>query len=353
MIRGREAGIPSCGPDGLTDAAAFHKVSGFLVAAAEEDRRLASWIGRDEFDLLVEQRGRAALWTRALELEIGRVEQAIATANGAPAILLKGAGLARAFYADPGLRASTDIDVMVEPSRVEAVGEALAGVGYRPAEGDSPWFMKSKHHAEFERPAGSRRYLVEVHARCVDDPVARSLDFGSLLPRALPLDLSDGSLTVPSPSDQILLSSMHVVSDIARNLTSINDVRLAARTVDEATWAETFERARDLGLLWPLNRALDLAAHFFGEARRRPLPPAGRPAFGPMVAADVYAPRAAMHVAQFATASWRLRAAYLSNLLWPPREQLAWLDEEPGLSRPALRARYFATALGSLFRDRS
>ncbi len=354
VLSGHDPELPRCGSAGLTDAAAFHKVSGFLIEAAAGDERLASWIGPEELELLIEQRGRAVLWTKALNLELARVEPAISAANQGPAILLKGAGLAEAFYPDPALRTSVDIDVMVQRSRQTAVGNALSKHGYGPAAGESPWFMRSKHHAEFERPAGLRTYLVEVHRQAINDPVAGPLDYDSLIQRALPLKVSGGRIMIPSPRDQILLSSLHLVADIARNLTSINDLRLAAEAVDDRTWSETFERAGQMGMLWPLNRALDCVDHFFGQKTRRPEPAAARPSFGPMVAADVYAPRVAIHLGQFAAASWRLRGAYLKNLLWPPRDQMEWLvDTERETGTLALRVRYYVQAFASLFRDRS
>jgi len=354
VLCGRDPELPPSGPAGLTDAAAFHKISGFLIEAAAGDERLTSWIGPEEFNRLIEQRGRAVLWTKALNLELARVEQAISSANQAPAILLKGAGLADTFYPDPALRTSADLDVMVHRSRQAAVGRALSKLGYDPATGESPWFMRSKHHAEFERPAGLRRYLVEVHRQAINDPVARPLDYDSLIQRALPLDFAGGRIMIPSPSDQILLSSLHLVADIARNLTSIHDLRLAADAVGERTLSETFERAGKMGMLWPLNRALDCVDHFFGQKTTRPEPAGTRPSFGPMVAADVYAPRVAIHLGQFAAASWRLRGAYLKNLLWPPRDQMEWLvDTERETGTFALRVRYYVQAFASLFRDRS
>ena len=353
VLVGRPARIPPCGPAGLSEAAWFHKASGALISAASEDTRLASWIGREEFDRLVERHCRAVLWTRALGLELERVEPLIGAANGEPPIVLKGVGLAETLYADPSMRTSADIDVMVRGSRVAAAGAALAESGYGPAQWDSPWFMQSKHHAEFERPAGERRYLVEVHTRCVDDPAARPLDFDALRSRAVRLRRGGSTMLIPSPADQILLISLHLVADIARNLGSINDLRLAAGEYEGEIWSESFERALELNLLWPLHRAIDCVDHFFGLTTERPLPPGGRPAFGPLVAADRYGPKVAIHLGQFAAASWRRRAAYLGNLLWPPREQIEWLTdpgEDAGEAR--LRLRYLFRALGSVFRRR-
>jgi hypothetical protein len=53
--------------------------------------------------------------------------------GGIPALLVKGPGLARQLYGEPGLRSATDVDVLLRKEDLQTAGTVTAGLGYRPA----------------------------------------------------------------------------------------------------------------------------------------------------------------------------------------------------------------------------
>jgi hypothetical protein len=68
-------------------------------------------------------------WGVAVEVMTERATSALEHA-GVPAIALKGPIMARELYGDPGLRVSTDIDVLVRPADFTRAVEILGGEGY-------------------------------------------------------------------------------------------------------------------------------------------------------------------------------------------------------------------------------
>jgi ABC-2 type transport system ATP-binding protein len=67
------------------------------------------------------------------------------TAEGVDTILLKGPSIARALYEHGGERAYCDVDVLVQPGRLEAAGKTLTRLGYAPIE--EPVLDAEGHHA--------------------------------------------------------------------------------------------------------------------------------------------------------------------------------------------------------------
>jgi Uncharacterised nucleotidyltransferase len=103
----------------------------------------------------------AARW-RGLALEAldRRVRGDLGEA-GIEALPLKGATLSRELYGQPGIRQSTDVDVLVEPDQLAPAAAALRRRGYRPAAGSEP---RRRLHLDLEHELG-KLPPVELHWR--------------------------------------------------------------------------------------------------------------------------------------------------------------------------------------------
>jgi hypothetical protein len=103
----------------------------------------------------------------------------------------------------------------------------------------------------------------------------------------------------------------------------VNDLSLVGSSLDDSEWSEAFALADELGLGWPLHRALDYSARHLGFDRPRPrvAPPA--PAWGPLRAVEELNLRASPHLGRLAVLGWRDRAAFLRTVLVPSRAGLA------------------------------
>jgi hypothetical protein len=115
-----------------------------------------------------------------LSSSIGRLPQTVPTSprfalaalsrRGVEALILKGAHLAAAVYADPGARLIRDLDLLVHREALPAAVAALEALGYRSPVGSLQLKVTSHHLPRFMR-AG--RTAIELHWRlsmASDDP---------------------------------------------------------------------------------------------------------------------------------------------------------------------------------------
>ncbi|MDX6518628.1 MAG: hypothetical protein QOF50_1474 [Gaiellaceae bacterium] len=294
------------------DAAVYHNVAGFVLAAADEHRLSLS----DDVAERLERR----FAIQALRSSLLRRELAgVAAACSEPPVLLKGPGVADRFYPDPSLRPFTDLDLLVRRGALPADVAALAEAGFEALEQFRPRFGEELgHDVHLVRGAGAGRVDVELHWRIGDDRVGEALSYDVLSAGATQLD---GAL-VPAVPEQLLVLAVHLLGDRAKRLGWVNDLALAGSAATDAEWRRTFELARELGLLWVLHRALDYPGALLAFDRARPLPPGPRPAFGPLRAAEELDLRASVHVGRLAALPWRERPRYLRDVLVPTRAGL-------------------------------
>jgi hypothetical protein len=110
--------VPSV-PDDLVPLAAAEGMIGLVARACERVPRAL-------------QVQAMAVEARAARMvaELARIAAAFETA-GVPMLVLKGPVLAQQLYGHPGARASSDVDLIVDPAGAEAGEEVLRGLGYR------------------------------------------------------------------------------------------------------------------------------------------------------------------------------------------------------------------------------
>jgi hypothetical protein len=204
------------------------------------------------------------------------------------------------------------------------------------------------------RAAGTVSVDIELHWRMGDDRVGIPLDHAHLLRSAEPLELEDGPVLAPSVSDQMLLASIHLLSDRGKRLSWVNDIRLVAEAASVSEWNGAFETARRNGggLLWVLHRALDYAGHHLGLARPRPIPAGPPPSFGPLRAVEELDLQASPHLGRLVALRRAERLRYLQAVVVPTRAGLEGTVGGDGAGLPTLVARHVGRALRGVTRRR-
>jgi hypothetical protein len=237
-------------------------------------------------------------------------------------VLLKGAAIADRFYPDPALRTFSDLDLLVPPAHLRRGAEALEALGYEERVEMRPGFGETHgHDIHLVREVGSQTVDVELHWRLGDDAIGEALSHETLLADAEPPP-GDANVAYPSPGDQLLVCSVHLLSDRLKRLSWIEDIRRISATLDDHAWRGTFDRAEGLGLLWVLHRALDYAERHLGLRRDRPLPAGEPPPFGPLRAVEEIDMGISLHLGRLAALPWSARARYLRDVALPSRAGL-------------------------------
>ncbi len=344
VLSGRGRVAPDA-PDELVAAAIAHRVIGACTAALSERRLLLP--GRAAGRLRHAQ-AVVVLRSALLRRELVAIADALGHAIEAAPIVLKGPAIADRFYRDPSLRSFADLDLLVPRGRLPEAIEALAAFGYREqVELREGFAAHHGHDVHMARELGRQRAHVELHWRVGDDALGEALSHERLVDRSEAAARA-GPTRCPAPDDQLLVCSMHLLSDRLKRLAWIEDIRRVSIALDETAWARMFVRARDLGLLWVLHRALDYADHHLGYRRARPLGAGEPPPWGPLRAVEELDVRASVHIGRLAALPWRGRARYLRDVLVPTSEGLRGTVGGDGAGELRLVARHLARAVRGL-----
>ncbi len=123
--------------------------------------------------------------------------------KGIEVMLLKGAALAGTVYGDIGLRAMSDIDLLVRPECLDRVKEIMSDLAYVAESGAraEEWYKKNHFHLppfiHKEKPI-----IVEIHWNVtVDSP---GINVNEWWGRAREIKLGEASVLIPSPEDMVL-----------------------------------------------------------------------------------------------------------------------------------------------------
>jgi hypothetical protein len=332
-------------PLAFVEAAIGHRVVGACAGAAA-DGHLG--LSDPAASALRDAHTVSVLRATLMRRELPRVAEALSNACGAAPIVLKGAAIADRFYDPASLRSFADLDLLVPAAVLRNAVDALAADGYREkVELRSGFAARHGHDIHVAKPVGRRTADVELHWKVGDDPIGDALSHAALAPHAVPAADAAEAL-YPSRQDQLIVCSMHLLSDRLKRLCWVEDVRRIALALDDREWHGSFGRARDLGLLWVLNTALDYAAHHLELERPRPLGPGEPPPWGPLLAVEQLDMRASLHVGRLAALPWRDRPRYLRDVLLPSRQGLEGTVGGDGAGRIRLAGRHAGRAIRSL-----
>lgn len=115
-------------------------------------------------------------------------------AEGIRALVLKGGALAHLLYPEPGLRPTSDLDLLVRPSQALHAQQVLAEIGFSapiPTENATP--APDVHPANLL--AEGLLVTIDIHPQLVKRPASPLMDVERLAARALPFSLGQNGCT--------------------------------------------------------------------------------------------------------------------------------------------------------------
>lgn len=189
----------------------------------------------------------------ANQLAVARNAEIIGRLNdaGIRSLVLKGFGLAVLHYRDLGARPMEDLDLLVDPERIEEAARVLEPLGFRPEGRDSrPTGLLA---TEIEL-ADAKRNAVEMHGYSLIE----SADDSDLWERRQPFALRDVEAFAPAPADSLLNVCAHgmrwnAVQPVSWAVDAVAIVRSADGFFD---WERFADRAIARELTLPTRRAV-------------------------------------------------------------------------------------------------
>ena len=132
------------------------------------------------------------------------------TAEGIPALVVKGSALAYTCYPEPWLRPRVDTDVLVRLGDVTASARVLQRCGYLRSDGTNTGSLVS-HQVSFERgDDGGVRHVIDLHWKIVNPQiVADALPFDDLWSSARTAPGLGTAARVPSRVASIAIACLH------------------------------------------------------------------------------------------------------------------------------------------------
>lgn len=231
--------------DGLIEAADVHRLTplahGLVQASSAPDEIKQS--SRRQAALL-------AVHSAAQEKQHARVLQALSDAS-IETIVLKGPGLARTLYAQPWLRVSSDLDILVRQENWLAVHELLIGQGYtslQPLTAPPPKVAEEKAYYHTQYISADQRHFVEIHYDLWWYGLRPAL--GELFwQRAVPLEIGGAQTKMVSPEDMLLHLCIHLHHHGYNRLIWFTDIALLLQRYEsELDWNYVVRAARTEGL---------------------------------------------------------------------------------------------------------
>jgi hypothetical protein len=253
------------GPEGvgwaqLFEVATEHGVRGVLVDALEGVGALPPAVARREL------RGRAldALLCDAHVSALAGVLQALARA-GVRATSLKGPALAERLYSRPDARPSSDFDLLVAPTDLEAATRGLSPLGYAVERGAAGrYYREHHHHVHLEH---ARLPVVELHFRAYRG-FGGALAGAPLLARAVRHEGPRCTTWVLAPEDELLYLAVHAAGHRYERLVWLYDLKLfVAAHGARLDWDLVARRAEATGLSAVLSLTCALLASRLGVPR--------------------------------------------------------------------------------------
>jgi hypothetical protein len=146
--------------DQLVSLARQHRVAGLLARVL--DLGSTSVLDADSRSRLrqvvLQERAQVASYQPLARRACQTLERA-----GIAVILLKGTALGDSFYAEPELRPLTDIDLLVQPSQLDAALDALVADGFRrPPQATEHYWREAYYNLPLDHPEFEGR-LLELH----------------------------------------------------------------------------------------------------------------------------------------------------------------------------------------------
>jgi Uncharacterised nucleotidyltransferase len=182
---------------------------------------------------------------------------------GLETMVLKGAALSVAHYADTGARAMTDFDVLVRTRDGGRALEVLEGAGWERVVRIAPArLLRGRHSSPLAMPGGEEE--VDLHWRALA-PAARDDDFWAA---AVPLEVAGVKTRTLAPADQLLHVLVHGLASDPAPVRWVADAVTVARTGGPLDWDRLVERAVARRVMLPVA----VGVRYLREAFELPVP---------------------------------------------------------------------------------
>ena len=178
---------------------------------------------------------------------LGRALQSLGDA-GVPAILLKGAALAKTIYPSIADRPMGDVDLLVHPTDRDRGRVALEAAGYQFVPESRQRF--SPFDTEFTGEMAfwqSDQFLIELHWELTPGEWIRrltALDMEALWREAVPLQLDGQEALQLSPCDTLLHLCLHLTAHGYVHPQGLRDIQKLLECLRPFPWAQFAARAR-------------------------------------------------------------------------------------------------------------
>jgi Uncharacterised nucleotidyltransferase len=255
--------------------------------------------------------------------ELVRALTGLASA-GVRVLPFKGAALAHTHYPAPHLRIRTDTDLLVAPSDVSTVEDALDRLGYiRPLQASGELVSYQSHHHKTDRRGLT--HAIDVHWKISNmQALADRFTFEELWESRVPVPPLGASAFTVGGAHALLLALVHRAGHHpgSRELLWLYDLHLLASRLTPGEMLQVEELAGDRGLSQIAADGLSLAADWFGTA-------AADRAVGPLRYRAAHQENAAVITGRWnqagllrlelgALGTWGARGRLLREHLFPP-----------------------------------
>jgi hypothetical protein len=187
----------------------------------------------------------------------GGLEETLAAfhARGIPTIVLKGAALADAVYANVGLRTMSDLDLLVSPDKVSVAINTLEALGYShvPDEKKRAKEFVIRHDTKicFSK-RGRVPVFLDLHWHTMSYPPLNrylSIHMPTIWERAEPIQVGHEKALKLSPEDMVIHLCQHVaVNHCFLGLVFYRDISQVIEQAVSFDWDYVVERVREWGL---------------------------------------------------------------------------------------------------------
>ena len=190
---------------------------------------------------------------RDLFVRTSRVERVsewcvnVLEAAGVRCATLKGPALAVQLFGDDVTRPSSDVDVLVPRSELDAALGAFHAAGLRAEARHAAWYERTWHcHAVFDGAPPDRGLPLEIHWS-IARPGLMHGRIDGLFDHLIDVECSGRRLPAPDLEWQLLVCAVHAAQHFFAPRPLL-DLALVSRGLDESQWGAAADRACALGL---------------------------------------------------------------------------------------------------------
>lgn len=225
---------------------------------------------RQTLDLVRQMASQNAVRALHSLAEMRRLVQALA-AEGVPVRVLKGIPLAQRVFGEMSLRATGDLDLLIDAGSIRQADRVLRVAGYRGLfhlERFSPRQMRfyRSHWKDIAYENAASGFAVDLHWRCFRN---RAMAGGALCGNSASATISFGDFEVATlpPLETLLYLCVHGTLDGWVYLKSLADVAAQVRTMSVADLDVVAASAERYGVLPELTAALMLVRRYLAVDR--------------------------------------------------------------------------------------